>query len=141
MEGKVVENKRYQQGYETLCKLAGEAGRKVVENIESFAPDFGKMMIEFGFGDIYARPLLDLKQRELITLTSLITQGAGGRQLYFHFRAALYVGWTINELIEIIIHCAAYAGFPKAAAALEILQQLNTDLQSEADSSSGVSGQ
>ncbi|WP_027409430.1 carboxymuconolactone decarboxylase family protein [Anoxybacteroides tepidamans] len=125
-----MRNDRYQRGYETLHRLAGESGKKVVENIQSFAPDFGKMMIEFGFGDVYSRPAFDLKQRELITLVSLITQGIGERQLLFHFKAALRVGWTIAELIEIIIHCAAYAGFPRAAAALEILQQLSNDLQS-----------
>jgi 4-carboxymuconolactone decarboxylase len=132
-----MRNERYQRGYETLCKLAGESGQKVVENIESFSPDFGKMMIEFGFGDIYSRPVLDLKQRELITLTSLITQGAGERQLYFHFKAALNIGWTVKELVEVIIHCAAYAGFPRAAAALEILQQLGSDLYFDASDCSG----
>jgi 4-carboxymuconolactone decarboxylase len=96
----MLKRERYQKGYETLQKLTG---------------------------DIYSRPALDLKQRELITLTSLITQGAGERQLIFHFKAALHIGWSLEELIEIIIHCAAYSGFPRAAFALEVLQQLNSE--------------
>lgn len=117
-------NKRYEQGCQTLGKLTGDASHEVIKNLESFSPEFGKMMIEFGFGDVYSRPVFDLKQQELITLTSLITQGAGERQLLFHFNAALHVGMTKEEIIEIIMHCAAYAGFPKAAYAMEVLQTL-----------------
>ncbi len=120
-------NKRYEQGCQTLAKLTGDASHEVIKNLESFSSDFGKMMIEFGFGDIYSRPTFDLKQQELITLTSLITQGAGERQLLFHYKAAIHVGLTKEEIIEIIIHCAAYAGFPKASYAMEVLQTLFTD--------------
>lgn len=81
-------------------------------------------MIEFGFGDIYSRPHFNLKEQEIITLTSLISQGAGERQLIFHFKAALHVGLTKGDIIEIIVHCAAYVGFPKAAFAMEILQHV-----------------
>ena len=81
-------------------------------------------MIEFGFGDIYSRPHFNLKEQEIITLTSLISQGAGERQLVFHFKAALHVGLTKDDIVEIIIHCAAYAGFPKASFAMEVLQQV-----------------
>jgi alkylhydroperoxidase/carboxymuconolactone decarboxylase family protein YurZ len=72
-------------------------------------------MIDFGFGDIYSRPHFNLKEQEIITLTSLISQGAGERQLVFHFKAALHVGLTKADIVEIIMHCAAYAGFPKAS--------------------------
>lgn len=119
-----MENKRYQQGIETLEKLTGDASQAVVKNIESFSPEFGKMMIEFGFGEIYGRKAFSLKEQEIITLTSLISQGAGERQLMFHYKAALHVGMTKDEIIEIIIHCAAYAGFPKASFAMEVLQQV-----------------
>ena len=67
-------------------KLTGDASEKVVKGIESFSPEFGKMMIEFGFGDIYSRPHFNLKQQEIITLTSLISQGASERQLVFILR-------------------------------------------------------
>ncbi|WP_342514965.1 carboxymuconolactone decarboxylase family protein [Sporosarcina sp. FSL K6-1522] len=112
------------KGYEILRKLTGNASMDVIENLQSFSPDFGNMIIDFGFGEIYSRPLFDLKQRELITLTSLITQGAGERQLTFHYKAALHVGLTVEEIQEIAIQCAAYAGFPKAAFALEVLKKV-----------------
>ncbi|HEY4554061.1 MAG TPA: carboxymuconolactone decarboxylase family protein [Bacillaceae bacterium] len=117
-----------QKGYETLRKLTGDASQDVIENLQSFSPDFGKMMIEFGFGEVYSRPIFDLKQREMITLTSLITQGAAEPQLVFHYKAALHVGWTVEELIEMAIHCAAYAGFPKASFALEVLKKVTQEM-------------
>lgn len=119
-----MKNNRYQQGCDTLHKLTGDASDKVVKGIESFSPEFGKMMIEFGFGEIYSRPHFNLKEQEIITLTSLISQGAGERQLVFHFKAALHVGLAKEDIVEIIMHCAAYAGFPKAASAMEVLQQV-----------------
>ena len=119
-----MEKDRYQLGIETLGKLTGDESDKVVKNIESFSPEFGKMMIEFGFGEVYGRPHFSLKEQEIITLTSLITQGAGERQLMFHFNAALNVGLSKEDIIEIIMHCAAYAGFPKASVAIEVLQQV-----------------
>lgn len=119
-----MENDKYQIGIETLEKLTGDASGKVVKNIESFSPDFGKMMIEFGFGDVYGRTHFNLREQEIITLTSLISQGAGERQLKFHFNAALHVGLSKEDIIEIIMHCAAYAGFPKASVAIEVFQQV-----------------
>lgn len=119
-ETKMTEHK----GYETLRQLTGDASKDVIDNLQSFSPDFGKMMIEFGFGEIYSRPIFDLKQREMMTLTSLISQGAGEPQLMFHYKAALHVGLTVEEIKEIAIHCAAYAGFPKASFAMEVLKKI-----------------
>ncbi|KKB33909.1 carboxymuconolactone decarboxylase family protein [Bacillus thermotolerans] len=122
-----MKSERYQKGLETLRKLTGDSSQQAIENVKAFSPDLEEMMMEFGFGDVYSRPALDLKQRALITLTSLITQGAGERQLTFHFKAAMHVGWSVEEIIEIIIQCAAYAGFPKAVAALELLKEISTE--------------
>ncbi|MDZ5472202.1 carboxymuconolactone decarboxylase family protein [Bacillus sp. 31A1R] len=119
-----MKSERFEKGTEMLEKLTGGESDHVIENIMSFAPDFGKMIIEFGFGEIYGRETFDVKQRSIITLTSLISQGAGERQLTFHFKAGLHAGLTKEEIIEIIIHCAGYAGFPKAANALEIFKTI-----------------
>ena len=61
-----------------------------------------------------------MHNRELITLTALISQGAF-EQLPFHINAALNVGVTPKEIIELVIHCAAYVGFPKACSAIGII--------------------
>ncbi|MNI03885.1 Carboxymuconolactone decarboxylase family protein [compost metagenome] len=114
---------RYEQGLSTLKEMVGEAGVKPIEDLGRFFPDFGQMLVAFGFGDLYARTSLDLKQREMITLTSLITQGAM-EQLPFHLHAALNVGLRPEEIMELVMHCAGYAGFPKACGALNVVQSV-----------------
>jgi 4-carboxymuconolactone decarboxylase len=112
---------RYKQGLDTLIEMVGEAGVKPIEQLGQLFPDFGHMLVAFGFGDLYSRKALDLKQREMITMTSLITQGAM-EQLPFHVHAALNVGVKPEEILELVMHCAGYAGFPKACGALNVVQ-------------------
>ena len=56
------------------------------------APDFAKYMIEFPFGDLYARPELDLKTREIVAVAALTALGYATPQLKFHIGAALNAG-------------------------------------------------
>src|SRR5690606_25812594 len=103
---------RYERGLSVLRKMVAEDKLQAIEDVRSIFPDFGDLIVSFGFGDLYSRPMLDLKQREIITLTSLITQGATA-QLPFHVDAALNVGLTPEEILELVMHCAGYVGFPK----------------------------
>ncbi|SDD82632.1 4-carboxymuconolactone decarboxylase [Paenibacillus sp. UNCCL117] len=114
---------RYAAGIDTLQTMVGEQGLQVMSRISEFFPDFGHTLVAFGFGDLYARGVLDLKQREIITITSLITQGAM-EQLPFHLHAALNVGLLPEEILETILHCGGYAGFPKACGALEAARKV-----------------
>ena len=86
--------------------------------LETIAPDVGKYILEFAFGDIYTRPVLDLKQREMITITSLLIQGDTAPQLDVHINGALNVGLTQEEIIETFIQCIPYIGFPKVLNAI-----------------------
>jgi 4-carboxymuconolactone decarboxylase len=128
---------RYERGLNTLREMVGEAGSKPVEQINQLFPEFGHMLVSLGFGDLYSRKALDLKQREIITLTSLITQGCI-EQLPFHVHAALNVGLSPQEIVEIVMHCAGYAGFPKACGAINVVQtvfqqrEIQLPLQAEA---------
>lgn len=116
-------SERHERGLDTLSKMAGPQETAPMEAVKQFFPDFYNTLIEFGFSDIYSRPGLDLKQRELLTISSLITQGADS-QLPFHLHAALNVGLTPEEILEAVLHCAAYAGFPRACAALMVVMQV-----------------
>jgi len=111
-------------GQEVIEKLAGSFGKEAIDRVSQFSPDFAKMLLDHAFGEVYSRGVLDLKQRELLTLSSLITQGADENQLRFHLSAAINIGFTVKELIEITIHCSLYAGFPRALTALFILQKI-----------------
>lgn len=105
---------RYTKGLEMLHEIDGQAGQNVIASLSGIAPDFGRYLIEFPFGDIYSRPGLDLKSREMITVAALTALGNAAPQLEIHIQAALNVGCSKAELVEIIMQMAVYAGFPAA---------------------------
>jgi 4-carboxymuconolactone decarboxylase len=69
---------RYQRDWEKLKEIDGEAGERVIESLKDIAPDFVRYIIEFPFGDIYSRPVLDLKSRESAVVASLTALGNAG---------------------------------------------------------------
>lgn len=118
---------RYERGLAKLHEIDGEAGARVVQSLEDIAPDFARYLIEFPFGDIYSRPGLDLKLREIAVLAALTAMGNATPQLKVHIHAALNVGVTREEIVEVIMQMAVYAGFPAALnglmAAKEVFAQ------------------
>jgi 4-carboxymuconolactone decarboxylase len=115
-------NERYERGWNRLKEVDGEQGERVINSLQNIAPDLGRFVIEFAFGDIYTRPGLDLKQRQLVTLSSLITMGGCEPQLEVHVNAALNVGLSPREIVETVIHCAPYTGFPRVLNAIRVVQ-------------------
>ena len=109
-----TENVRYQQGLAKLNEIDGEAGEKVIAALQDIAPDLARYVIEFPFGDVYTRPGLDLKSREIATVAALTALGNASPQLKVHIHGALNVGCTETEIVEVIIQMAVYAGFPAA---------------------------
>lgn len=105
---------RYKRGLKKLKEIDGEAGEKVIENLKDIAPEFADLLIEFPFGDVYSRPGLDLKSREIAVVAALTALGNAIPQLKVHINGALNVGCTKQEVVEIIIQMAVYAGFPAA---------------------------
>jgi 4-carboxymuconolactone decarboxylase len=108
------EMQRYQRGLNQLLKIDGQQGQKVIDTLSDIAPDFAKYLVEFPFGDIYSRPGLDLRTRELATVAALTALGNAAPQLRVHLHGALNVGCTRNEIVETIMQMAVYAGFPAA---------------------------
>lgn len=105
---------RYQRGWQKLSEVDGHAGEQVLESLKGIAPDLARYIIEFPFGDIYSRPGLDLKSREIATVAALTAMGNAQPQLKVHIYGALNVGCTREEIVEVIIQMAVYAGFPAA---------------------------
>lgn len=118
---------RYQRGWDKLREIDGHAGEKVVAALAEIAPDFARLLIEFPFGDIYSRPQLDLRARELGVVAALTALGHAQPQLKVHIHGALNVGCTRDEVVEMIMQMAVYAGFPAALnglfAAKEVFQE------------------
>ena len=105
---------RYRRGWEKLKEVDGEAGERVIDSLKDIAPDFARLLIEFPFGDIYSRPGLDLKSREIAVVAALTALGNAVPQLKVHIHGALNVGCTRQEVVEVIMQMAVYAGFPAA---------------------------
>lgn len=105
---------RYERGLAKLEEIDGQAGTRVIESLRDIAPDFARYLIEFPFGDIYARPGLDLRSREIAVVAALTAMGNATPQLKVHIEGALNVGVSREEIVEVIMQMAVYAGFPAA---------------------------
>lgn len=115
---------RYHQGLAKLREIDGEAGERVIDSLAGIAPDFARYLIEFPFGDIYSRPGLDLRSREIAVVASLTALGNAAPQLKVHIHAALNVGVTREEVVEVIMQMAVYAGFPAALNGLTAAREV-----------------
>lgn len=105
---------RFERGQRALAAIDGEAGQAVIDSLADIAPDFARYVIEFPFGDIYSRPGLDLRSREIATIAALTALGNARPQLKVHIHAGLNVGLSQDEVVETIMQMAVYAGFPAA---------------------------
>ncbi|MCF7494587.1 carboxymuconolactone decarboxylase family protein [Vibrio sp. L5-1] len=105
---------RFDIGLERLNHIDGEAGQQVIDSLQDICPDLAKYTIEYPFGDIYSRPGLDLKSREIATVAALTALGNCAPQLKVHLNAALNVGCSEEEVKEVILQMSVYAGFPSA---------------------------
>lgn len=115
---------RYQRGLAKLKEIDGEAGERVVESLAGIAPDFARYLVEFPFGDIYSRPGLDLKSREIAVVAALTALGNAAPQLKVHVHGALNVGASRTEIVETIMQMAVYAGFPTALNGLAVAREV-----------------
>ncbi len=119
-----MDQSRYEKGLAKLKEIDGEAGENVIQSLKNIAPDLARYTIEFPFGDIYSRPALDLKSREIATVAALTALGNAAPQLKVHINAALNVGCTHDEIMEVIIQMAVYAGFPAALNAAFVAKEV-----------------
>ncbi|WP_431042036.1 carboxymuconolactone decarboxylase family protein [Streptomyces sp. P1-3] len=105
---------RFDRGMRVLTEIDGKAGRRVVASLAGISPELGHQMVAWGFGDIYARPELAPRDRQLVTLGMLAALGGCEAQLEGHVDAALNVGLTPAQIVEALLHSAPYCGFPRA---------------------------
>jgi len=119
---------RYRRGLDVADKLAADKLAHFVKSgVAEVAPDFARMVIEFAFGDIYSRDALDLKSRELIAIAVLAASGKSAPQLRVHVESAASAGIKKEEVVEVLMQIALYAGFPAALNALADCHDLLTD--------------
>jgi 4-carboxymuconolactone decarboxylase len=115
---------RHARGLAMLAAVDGPAGLAVVEQLSSAFPDFARYLVEFPFGDVYAREGLGLREREIATVAALCALGTAPAQLRVHVHAALHVGCQPAEVVEVVMQMAVYAGFPAALNGLRVVREV-----------------
>jgi 4-carboxymuconolactone decarboxylase len=117
-------SERFQRGWDRLMEVDAEGGARVVESLQDVAPDLGRYVVEFAYGEIYQRPGLDLRQRQLVTISALTALGGVEPQLEVHINAGLNVGLNPREVVEAILHCIPYTGFPRVLNAILVAKRV-----------------
>jgi 4-carboxymuconolactone decarboxylase len=112
------------RGMRALAEITGEAGVEVVNGLRNIAPDFADWIVDFSYGDVMTRPGLDLRSRQLATIAALTALGHAQPQLRVHIEGALRVGCRAQEIIEVILQMAVFAGFPAAINALTVAREV-----------------
>lgn len=120
---------RRERGLRTLEETSKGAGRKVIESMSAIAPDMADFLIDFSYGTVFCRNILTPRKKEIIAIAGMTAVGNMRPQLKVHIRAAINVGLTKEQIIEIMYHTAVYAGFPAAlngiSAAKEVFMEVN----------------
>ncbi|HQT25979.1 MAG TPA: carboxymuconolactone decarboxylase family protein [Burkholderiales bacterium] len=135
-----MDKERFSRGLEKLKEIHGKKGEAAMDTLREVAPDLSRYIVEFPFGDVYSRGVLSLKERQIITVSALAALGNAEPQLKVHIHGALNVGCTRQEIVEIMIQMAVYAGFPAAlngiSAAKEVFAE--RDASGRKDERSGL---
>lgn len=118
---------RFERGAAKLAEVDGQAGQNVIDALQDIAPDFANYVIEFPFGDIYSRDGLNLRDRQIATIAALAALGNAQPQLKIHIQAGLNVGLTQQEITEVLMQMAIYAGFPAALNGLFAAKEVFAD--------------
>jgi 4-carboxymuconolactone decarboxylase len=118
---------RYQAGLAVRREVLGDAHvDRAIAGTTGFTADFQDFITRYAWGDVWARDGLDRRTRSCITLALLTALGCHD-ELAMHVRAARRNGLTADEIGEVLLHTAVYAGVPAANSAFQIAQRTLTD--------------
>jgi 4-carboxymuconolactone decarboxylase len=120
-------SERYEHGLAKLKEIYGDRAQTLVAALGEVTPDLRRYVVEFGFGDIHCRPGLDLRSREIATVAALTALGTAPSQLRAHIHAALNVGCTQVEVVEVILQMILYAGFPATINGIQAAKEVFAD--------------
>lgn len=114
---------RVARGHDKGQSMLGHRWERVVAALEAASPEFARYVVEFAYGEVYPRPGLDIRSREMVAVTCLTMQGLKP-QLKTHLIAALESGVTEDEIVELFMHLALYVGFPTALFGLQTAREV-----------------
>jgi 4-carboxymuconolactone decarboxylase len=108
-----------------LCgTILGAEGERLLRKLRAVSPDMARLFVAYPFGEIYSRPGLDLKTRELVAIASLAAMGNARPQLVMHVHAALRAGCSRAEVLEVLLMISVFAGFPAAVNAIDAAREV-----------------
>jgi 4-carboxymuconolactone decarboxylase len=105
---------RFDHGWDTVNRINAPAAQRQWDALGAVYPDFARWIVESAYGDILGRPALSLRDRELATVAALTALGNAAPQLKAHVTGALNNGLSRQEICEVIMQMAIYAGVPAA---------------------------
>jgi len=119
-----------EKGRDIVARLNPPLEGQLADKYDDLVPDFAESLVEWAYGRHYARPGLDLKTRQLCTISALtVLGGQTGSQLKVNIQHTLSAGATRTEIIEAIWQMAVYGGLPAAInglnAAHEVFEELD----------------
>ncbi|MBO1331110.1 carboxymuconolactone decarboxylase family protein [Streptomyces sp. VRA16 Mangrove soil] len=120
----LTRQERFERGLETLNRVNGDSSSRVLDSLADVNPELAHQIVAWGFGEIYSRPALPPRDRQLVTLGILTALGGCEAQLEVHVHTALNVGLTPEEIVESLLHAAGYAGFPRALNATFVAKKV-----------------
>jgi 4-carboxymuconolactone decarboxylase len=118
---------------EAIERIDPTEGKLFIHELNQVSPDFAAYFVEFGFGEIYSRPVLDSKSKELIAVAVLTAVGAPERHLKLHIYGAVGAGCTRHEIIEAIIQSIIYNGFMRSITALKMVREVFDEIEKHPD--------
>jgi 4-carboxymuconolactone decarboxylase len=125
--GTDARDERFARGLRVLEAVDGEAGDKLLDALGVIAPDLAHEIVAWAYGDVYARPGLAPRDRQLVTIGMLTALGGAEPELRVHLGAALNVGLTPAEITEALLQSAVYCGFPRAINAVMVAKEVFTE--------------
>ncbi|HEV2522289.1 MAG TPA: carboxymuconolactone decarboxylase family protein [Candidatus Acidoferrales bacterium] len=120
----MTHSERYERGLAKFKEMYGDRTETLLASLKGIAPDLEMYVVEFAFGDIHCRPGLSLQSREIATIAALTALGTAATQLRAHIHGALNVGCSEQEIVEVVLQMALYAGFPAAINGLQAAREV-----------------
>ena len=121
----------YEAGLAVRRRVLGDAHvNRSLKNATAFDDDFQELVTRHAWGDIWTRPGLDHRTRSLITI-ALLAAGGRDEELKLHVRATRNTGATVEEVKEVLLQVAVYAGVPAANSAVRIAKAVFEEMAKE----------
>lgn len=124
MSESTTREERFERGLQMLGSVNAEVGQLVVDSLADISPEMSHQLVAWGFGEIYSRPQLVPRDRQLVTLGMLTALGGCETQLEVHVHTALNVGLTPEQIAEALLQSAGYCGFPRALNAMGVAKKV-----------------